>query len=240
MPYRRLPNTDQSRIRAITAALDQYRLENVPGQVINLKTKNEAEAFLPNFESTHHEYLLSLEKQKTASKKYYSQFRMARLYLSHFIQVLNFGVIRNEIKPEAKKLYGLSPTNHTVPDLSTEAAILTVGEQVINGERQRIGAGGAPIYNPAIAKVSVHFDIFRDTCVAQKIIQKSTNRYLEQLAAMRAECDAIILDIWNQVEDYFRNEPEDRRRELCESYGVRYYLRKEEKEAEQQAAESND
>lgn len=230
MPYRRLPNTDQSRIRAISTALEQCRQDDVPGQVIHLKTKNEAETFLPQFEKAHHEYLMSLEKQKEASKKYYSQFRMARLYLSHFIQVLNFGVIRNEIRPEAKKLYHLSPTNHTVPDLSTEAALLNVGEQVINGERQRIAAGGAPIYNPAIAKVCVHYEIFRDTCVAQKILQKSTNRYLEQLAAMRADADAIILDIWNQVEHYFRNEPDHRRRELCETYGVRYYLRREEKE----------
>jgi len=234
MPYRRLPNTDQSRIRAINTALEQYRSENIPGQVVNLRTKNDAEAFLPGFENAHHEYLHSLEKQKGASKKYYMQMRMARLYLSHFIQVLNFGVIRNEIKKEAKKLYGLDPDNYTVPDLSTEGSILSWGEQIINGEKQRISSGGSPIYNPAIAKVSVHYEIYRDTCISQKIFQKNTNRYLEQITAMRKECDAIILDIWNQVEEYFKNVPEEKRRELCEQYGVRYYLRKNEKEASEE------
>jgi len=229
MPYRRLPNTDQSRIRAINTAQEQYRLENEPGLVFSVKTMNEAEAFLPTFESAHYEYLDSLEQQKQASKKYYNQMHMARLYLSHFIQVLNFGVIRNEIKKEAKKLYGLEPDNFTVPDLSTESALLSWSEHVINGEKERISNGGTPIYNPAIAKVSVHYEIFRDTCISQKIFQKSTNRYLEQLASMRNEADAIILNIWNQVEDYFKLEPEEIRRKHCQQYGIRYYLRKGEK-----------
>lgn len=228
MPYRKLPNTDQSRIRAIRTVLDKCNSEEVPGQVISIKTKNEADVFYPQFENLHHEYLVSLEKQKNASKKYYSQMYTARLYISHFIQVLNFGVIRNEIKKETKKLYGLAPENFTVPDLSSEASILKWGENIINGERERISSGGSPIYNPAIAKVSVHYEIFRDTCISQKVFQKSTNRYLEQITALRKEADCIILDIWNQVEDYFKNYPENQRRELCQEYGIRYYLRKNE------------
>lgn len=229
MPYRRLPNTDQSRIRAIATALEQCGPGDEPGQVIDSKTLNEARSFLPCFENAQHDYLLSLEKQKTASKKYYSQQRMARLYISHFIQVLNFCVIRNEIKRENKKLYGLESDIHTVPDLNSETAILSWGEKIIKGEKERIAAGGPPIYNPTIAKVTVYYEVFRDTCIDQKMHQKNTNRFLDLLSSMRHEGDAIILDIWNQVEACFEHEPEDRRRELCEQYGIRYYLRKSEK-----------
>ncbi len=229
MPYRRLPNTDQSRIRAITVAIEQCGSREEAGQAIGQKTLNEAKSFLPSFETAHHDYLLSLEKQKMASKKYYNQMRMARLYISHFIQVLNFCVIRNEIKRENKKLYGLEPDIHTVPDLNSEAAILSWGQKIINGEKQRIAAGGPPIYNPTIAKVTVYYDIFRDTCVEQKMHQKNTNRFQELLSSMRTEGDAIILDIWNQVEAVFEHEQEERHRELCEQYGIRYYLRKSEK-----------
>lgn len=230
MPYRRLPNTDQSRIRAINIALDRYNSKIVAGEVISEKTFNEASAFFTVFENIHHEYLLSLEKQKAASKKYYQQMHTARLYISHFIQVLNFGVIRNEIKRETKILFNLEPNVFTVPDLSTEAAILKWGESIINGERERINRGGSPIYNPAIAKVSVHYEIFSDTCVSQKIYQKSTNRYLEQIASMRKDSDNIIIDIWNQVEDYFKDYTESQKRDLCQAWGVRYYLRKNEKD----------
>jgi hypothetical protein len=230
MPYRRLPNTDQSRIRAISTALDRYKSKIDEGEVITEKTFNNASTFFPTFENIHHEYLVSLENQKAASKKYYQQMHNARLYISHFIQVLNFGVIRKEIKRETKTLFDLEPDVFTVPDLSTESAIIKWGESIIKGERERINRGGSPIYNPAIAKVAVHYDIFKDTCVSQKIYQKSTNRYLDQITSLRDEADNLIIDIWNQVENFFKDYPELQRHELCQSWGVRYYLRKNEKE----------
>ena len=226
MPYRRLPNTDQARIRSMQTAIEQCGRTNVPDLAFSIKTKNEAEAFLPAFESAHHEYLMCLEKQVSAGKKYQSQIKMARLYISHFIQVLNFSVIRNEIKTELKRLYGLEPNNFTVPDLNTELSLLNWGERVVAGEQERIRMGGAPIYNPAIAKVRVHFDIFKDGGISQKTHQRSTNRTLETIATLRKTSDSIILDIWNQVEDYYKNLPEPQRRVKCEAYGLRYYFRK--------------
>jgi hypothetical protein len=230
MPYRRLPNTDQSRLRAIRTALDRYNSGIDQGEIISEKTFKDALNFFPGFESNHNEYLISLEKQKAASKKYYQQMHNARIYLSHFIQVLNFGVIRNEIKKETKLLFNLEPDVFTVPDLSTESAILKWGEAVIKGERERINKGGSPIYNPAIAKVAVHYDIYKDTCISQKIFQKSTNRYLEIITSMRKDADSIILDVWNQVEEFFKALPDKEKREACQNWGVRYYLRKNEKE----------
>jgi len=226
MPYRRLPNTDQARIRSMQTAIEQCGRTNVPDLAFSIKTKNEAEAFLPAFETAHHEYLQCLEKQVASGKKYQSQIKMARLYISHFIQVLNFSVIRNEIKPELKRIYGLEPNNFTVPDLNTELSLLNWGERVVAGEQERIRMGGAPIYNPAIAKVRVHFDLFKDGGIAQKTHQRSTNRTLENIATLRKTSDSIILDIWNQVEDYYKNLPESARREKCEAYGLRYYFRK--------------
>jgi hypothetical protein len=228
MPYRRLPNTDQSRIRALHTAIDRCGRTDVPDLAFSIKTKNEAELFLPAFESAHHEYTQCLDKQVNAGRKYQSQVKLARLYVSHFIQVLNFCVIRNEIKPEIKKLYGLDPNEYTVPDLNTETALLNWGERVIAGEQERLRMGGAPIYNPAIAKVRVHFDIFKDGGIAQKTFQKSTNRTLDAVTQQRKQADSIILDIWNQVEEHYKDLPEAIRREKCETYGLRYYFRKNE------------
>lgn len=64
--------------------------------------------------------------------------------------------------------------------------------------------GGIPIYNPTIAKVKVHYDIFMEGYEKQKSLQSLTNRSLEQLASMRVQADRLILDIWNQVEAKFR------------------------------------
>jgi len=229
MPYRRLPNTDQARIRAMQTALELCRQTNVPDLAFSIKTKNETEVFLPVFEGAHHDYVVSLGNQVAASKKYQLQIKTVRLYISHFIQVLNFSVIRNEIKKESKRMYSLDPSNFSVPDLSTETALLKWGERIINGEQERIKNGGAPIYNPAIAKVRVHYDIFKDSGISQKTYQKTTNRTLDQLTSLRKAADDIILDIWNQVEEFFKVYPEEQKRLLCQGYGLRYYYRKNEK-----------
>ena len=229
MPYRRLPNTDQARIRALRTAIEVFRQTNVPELALSIKTINEAEVFLPNFEGAHHDYLMYLNSQVTAGKKHQQQIKTLRLYLSHFIQVLNFSVIRNEIKKEQKTLYGLDPSNFSVPDLSTDNALLRWGERIIKGEQERVKNGGAPIYNPAIAKVRVHFDIFRDSSISQKTFQKSTSRSLRQLASLREKADSIILNLWNEVEDFYKSYPDKERRMYCQTYGLRYYLRKNEK-----------
>jgi len=49
--------------------------------------------------------------------------KTARLYISHFIQVLNLAVLRDEIKTSHKNMYGL-PEANVVPDLLSEAALL--------------------------------------------------------------------------------------------------------------------
>lgn len=97
-------------------------------------------------------------------------------------------------------------------------------------ERHR---GGVPIYNPTIAKVKVHYDIFVDSYERQKALQVLTNRSLEGLATMRTRADELILDIWNQVEEKFRNiSPNELRLDKCRDYGVIYYYRTGEKRPE--------
>jgi len=100
--------------------------------------------------------------------------KMARLYISHFIQVLNLAVIRNEIRALQKELYGLNVQENALPDLSSETALADWGRKVIEGERKRMGQGGIPIYNPTIAKVKVHYDIFMESYEKQKNLQVAT------------------------------------------------------------------
>lgn len=229
MPYRRLPNTDQARIRALRTAIDACKQAGEGATTVSIQSRINAETFLPVFENAVHEYLMCLQKQVTASKNYQTRVKTFRLYVSHFIQVLNFGIIRNEIKKEAKLLYGLDPADFSVPDLSTEKALLVWGERIINGEQERIKGGGAPIYNPAIAKVRVHFDLFKDTGISQKTFQKSTNRALKQLASLRKTADEIILGMWNEVETFYASYAETDKRRFCQNWGLRYYYRKNEK-----------
>lgn len=159
--------------------------------------------------------------------------KTARLYISHFIQVLNLAVLRDEIKAVHKKLYDL-PDANVVPDLLSEASLVEWGKKIIEGEQRRTGQGGIPIYNPTIARVKVHYDIFLDSYERQRNYQALTNRSLDELSSMRERADELILDIWNQVEAKYQDvTPNEDRLDKCRDYGLIYYYRSSEKVKEE-------
>lgn len=156
MPYRRLPNTDQARIRALKAVVVKADMYNMYDLAVSLKTITDARNFLMKFDAAQNYYIECFERQSKAGRKHQANVKMARLFISHFIQVLNLAVIRTEVRVSHKEYYGLDVKNNNVPDLSTETALVEWGHKIINGENKRISQGGIPIYNPTIAKVRVH------------------------------------------------------------------------------------
>ena len=94
MPYRRLPNTDQARLRALRTVIKQAGQQNFTQQVVTFKSIRDAENFLHVFEKQLFLYKQTLESQINANKQYQHILYNARMYISHFIQVLNELIIR--------------------------------------------------------------------------------------------------------------------------------------------------
>ena len=230
MPYRRLPNTDQARIRALKAVVAKGDTYNVYDLAVSLKVLTDARNFLVKFEAAHSYYVECFERQSKAGRKHQANVKTARLYISHFIQVLNLAVIRSEVRTVHKEFYGLDMRNNNVPDLSTEAALAEWGRKIVEGESGAfLRAEFLFIILPLPSQV--HYDIFMESYERQRNLQALTARSLEALASMRSEADALILDIWNQVErKYAEVMPNEKRLELCRAYGLIYYYRTGEKE----------
>lgn len=229
MPYRRLPNTDMARLHALRNAIQRAQVADYTEQVLPYKVQSEAQRFLVQFENAVVQSKDNYNSKVNANKQYRHIVQNARMYISHFIQVLNLSVIRGEIKKDLKTLYGLDPNNHIVPELSSESYILEWGKKIIDGEQKRVAAGGFPIYNPTINKVKVHYDIFCEHQGSHALFEQNTTRVRTNLDTLRAEADAIILNIWNIVEAYFKDALPYERLQKCKSYGLIYYPRKGEK-----------
>ena len=227
MPYRRLPNTNQARLRSLQKVIEMGENLDLP---FLFKVLEEAKNFLPRYQQALYTYKLSAEKQAATNKKYQNKIKIARLYVSHFIQVFNMCVARNEIKAENKKLYGLDENSSVVPDLSSEENLLEWGRKTIEGEGQRIAKGGTPIYNPAVAKVKVYYDIFVEAYNEQKILQSHTVRALENITQQNTTADNLVLEIWDLVENHYSNLPQPKRLGICQKFGIIYYYRRGEKE----------
>ncbi len=227
MPYRRLPNTDLARIYAMKKAVEMEGYCENGTQVLSYRTTQEAQRFLIQFKRAQAKYQQCYDLHMESSKTYRKELQMARLYVSHFIQVLNMTVMRGELRKDIKAKYGLTTDN--TPDLSGEQDVVDWGERIIKAEEERTANGGVPIYNPSIAKVKVHWSVFNEHYFRQKLLRTNAANALEEVTAMRPQADDIILDIWNQVEAFYGDLPVEKKMEKCKPFGLIYYYRTSEK-----------
>lgn len=228
MPYRRLPNTDAARIRAMRIALEKGR--DVPPCNMAYSPKNIVwlQKFLPLFENMISMQRQSYASQNSKSKEYVEIVRKARLYLTHFVRVMNMAIYRGDLPVETRAFYGLATNEASIPSLNTENELISWGKRIIEGEEYRIRKGGSPITNPTIAVVKVRYQNFLEAWNYQKTLVKRTLDYTEKNCQMRKEADELITLIWNEVENTHSALPENKRMAESETYGIVYFYRKNE------------
>jgi hypothetical protein len=227
MPYRRLPNTDQARIRALKAAVDSSVRGGIFTNVLTHNTYHRAKELLERFSREVAVYKLCVAEQspKKGNESYEAALKKARMYVSHFIQVLSMCIMRGEVARSKRPYYGLPENEDTVPNLFSEASVLEWGQKIIAGEQRRQGEGGVPIYNPTMGRVSVAFELFKEMYDRRHLLQTRTAEALANISNMRYEVDELIFEVWGEVEKSFASLSGDARIKKCAEYGVIYYYR---------------
>jgi hypothetical protein len=226
MPYRRLPNTDTARIKAMRISLEKGKELPPHKLAYSSKTVLRLQKFLPQFEHNIQLYRHALTSQNKKSKDYNEILRKARIYLTHFIRVMNMAIFRGELPAETRAYYGLATDDSTVPLINSENELLSWGRRIIEGEEFRIRKGGSPITNPTIAVVKVRFENFIEAWNHQNTLTKKTSGFTEKNNNLRKEADEIILQIWNEVESSHSKLSEEIKKSSCEDYGLVYFYRK--------------
>jgi hypothetical protein len=238
MPYRRLPNTDLARLRALRIAFEKGKELHPFNLAYSQSTLQKIQQFLPMFEKTMMETRQAYNLQVEKSKEYNKVLRKAKIYISHFIQVVNMAIIRGDLSPAERNFFGLPSDQKKVPLFNTEAELISWGEKLIAGENMRISKGHSPITNPTMAVVKVWYERFMESFNYQKILQKNSARSQEKLTNLRIQADEIILAVWNEVEHFFSSLTEEKKRENAKLYGLVYVLRKNEKKWTEARADS--
>ena len=232
MPYRRLPKTDAARLKALETLTENNDVYTVGGRFIDRQLLVKAQKLYAKLSDACGQHTTSMRTQVRYSKRMADLQHNAMTFISHFLQVLFLAVERGEVKPEEVELYGINPDERVVPYLKTPETIILWGPKVIQGERNRIKRGGKPILSPPIGAVATHFDVFKAKYMAQKQYQTKTMEALADIDAIRPQVDEVILQLWNQIEKHFENEPPEKKYALCRNYGVVYYYRRHEKHLE--------
>jgi hypothetical protein len=228
MPYRRLPNTDVARLRALKIAYLKGK-EMPPFKLaFTQHSFTKAQAFMPLFEHALLLHKNAFAIQVNKSREYANALKKAKLYISHFVQVLNMAILRGEMPASVRSFYGMEEDDARVPALNTEQEVIKWGEVLIKGEADRIRKGMTPVTNPTIAIVRVRYEDFLDSYNYQKTLQKTNNRTLGELSKLRDDADELIAKIWNEVEATFGDLPDELKRERSKEYGLVYVFRKNE------------
>jgi hypothetical protein len=228
MPYRRLPNTDSARFKALYTALKKGR-ELPPFKLaFSQGTYQKIQSLLPSYETilseSKNSYGLQLEKNKV----FHKQLKKAKVYCSHFIQVVNMAITRGDLPMSTRSYFGMDEDERKTPALNSDEDVFEWGQKLIEGEQKRRMSGLTPITNPTIAVVKVHYDNFTEAYIQQKNLRKRTSMAQDNLACKREEADLLIQQLWNEIEDTFKDLPEDLRRQKASEYGVVYVYRKNE------------
>jgi hypothetical protein len=228
MPYRRLPNTDAARYKALSIAYTKGR--EIPPFKLAFKqsTFQLVQTFLPLFEKAMYETKQAYLNQVKKNKEYVRVLKKAKLYISHFIQVVNMAIQRGDLQYSERTYFGMSDSMTKLPLLNSESDVITWGEKLIHGEDLRRSKGLSPIANPTIALVRVRYEQFLDSYKFQKTLQKNYQRSQEHLAGLRKEADHIIVKVWDEVENSYSEMTDEDKRTHSIDYGVSYVFRKSE------------
>lgn len=222
MSYRRLPNTDSARIRALRSAVEKATDTDFRELLFPISILNEARSVLNRFEQLLFRYRQLYDIQVKNGQSFAQAAEKARMYLSHFVEIVYRCVLRAEIKKQQLAFYGLENSNFVIPDMSTDEELLQWGEKIIRGEYRRLEHRGIPIYNPSIAKVNVMFTLFKEAHQTQQLHQKATMRVSNEVDAYRERVDRIILEIWREVEKHNTDLPVEKMLAENRKYGIVY------------------
>jgi hypothetical protein len=228
MPYRRLPNTDLARLRALRIAYEKGKELPPFNLAFSQATLQKVISNLHAFEKAVLESRQAFNKQVEKSKDYNKALKKVRLYMSHFIQVINMAILRGDLSPADRDYFGFGHNQSKVPSFGTEAEVIQWGEKLIQGETMRLKKGLTPVTNPTMAVLKVRYETFIEAHQFQKILQKNLQRSQEKLIEQRKIIDAIITAVWNEVEESYKDLPDESRRNHAKIYGLVYFFRKSE------------
>ena len=219
---RRLPNSDETRHIALSTA--KTKKDNTPpgNIVITPNTTTRLDAVQPLFAQKMQARGKALQLQSDSTSAKTTAQAKAKMYISHFIQTFNMGVDRGVFPASHRAFYKLDVSSKSVPLLNTEPLVTLWGQRLIDGDVERLAAGGAVIPMPTIAEVTTEYNVFKTANIEQSTAKDAYDKAQEAVGDMRPEMDKLILRIWDEIETAFDDEPIESKRRKAREWGVVY------------------
>ena len=236
MPHRRLPNTISSVIRTLQTAHDawlQYPAARLIAdtQWAQLDTAATPASLLSQLLKEAGDIPLALAAQAPLTDVFNQGLARLTLYVSHFHQVYDLGVVRGTFTAGGRAYYERDVGATALPDLSTAAAVLEAAAKIGPGETKRAAAEGAhsiAMALPSAVEVAAIYATVNAQYIASQQAQAFTDQQQNELATLYPAAQRLAVTLCNTVEYHLENDPayatldDAGRRAIATRWGVVY------------------
>ena len=219
---RKLPQSDVKRKIALDAGKTKKDNTAPADVVLTSNTGTRLDSTQPLFKQKMQERGNALQAQSDATAAKDAAMAKSKMFISHFIQCFNNGVKRGVFPASHKAFYQLDVNSDSVPQMDTEAEVNLWGNHLIDGDAERITAGGAAMSMPAITEVTTEVNLFQTLNADQSTAKDAYDNAQEAVCDMRPKVDSLILRFWDEVETAFNDEPIESKRRKAREWGVVY------------------
>ena len=230
MPSRILPDSVPSILRCLTAAQDKYAGTAAPDRALSVAQmaliSGGPTSYLVRLNAADQALRLALAAQAPLTADLAVQAARARMFVSHFHQVLDLGIARGKFAAGARSFYGRDVHATSIPNLDTYQSLAEAVLNVGTGESARATAEGGshvPMALPSASEVEDAVQPFMDGRTSSATAQSHTNAKQEAVQALLPEGLALTVDVYDTVEFFYRKDTDAAsRRDKCREWGVVY------------------
>ncbi len=213
-------NTNSERIRILQYAVEKGNKSLFSDLEYSHSLYVKIRAFLPLF-------VKALKKQETLSNIvrkrqiiYKQAFDTAKMYISHFIIVMNLAVMRNKHSMNIRKFYGLKVNEDRVPEINTKDQLIKIGKQIIEGEHKRTQMGATPILNPTISVVEVYFNKFLETSSNMHQLDDDYIKCNERVIFLQTKAEQLLQSLFQEILVNIADLPSELKQEKLSEWGL--------------------
>jgi hypothetical protein len=224
MSTRRLPRTNAERLNALTRAKERKDSPETPAAEVPFTgaTIAKLDVQQPNYKQKNNLVAQTLSLQADVTTIVNETRIQAGYFIADMLEAMQRAVRRGTFNASARAYYQLPVGESQIPRLRTEAELLEWGEKTIDGETNRMAAGGTAITFPDLASVGVAFTDYKTANLLQSQRKANYDNAQNAVAADNEEVDKLILKIWNEAETFFDEGDKASMRRKTREWGVVY------------------
>lgn len=223
MASRRLPRTVLEILNALRIAFNKAAtFADKNTLAFTRTTYDRLDVYLPKLEREASEAQTALVAQTGSTMAKKSAFDRAVMFISHFIQSFNNGILRGMFPVNHRAFYRLDVNDNKVPVIYSETDLQACAINIKDGDTQRVAAGGKPMAMPSAAEVETEYQAYFTIKQSQTGLKDAYDKEQEDVKGILNEGFLLAKDIWDEVEFSFRHDDHPSLRRKAREWGVVY------------------